>query len=82
MKASDGASDVTSQLDLPPERMQQLQAEYANKYIAFCEDEVVAADESMAVVIAEADAVCPEGNYLVRFIQAEDVYVLNVSDST
>ena len=71
---------MASQLNLPPERMQQLQAKYPNKYVAMCEGKVVAAGDNMAEVMAKGERAAKGRKCLVRFIPRGDLLVLKFSN--
>jgi hypothetical protein len=54
--------------------MQMRQQAYANRFVAVRGDEVIAADESIATAIKEANRICPDRDYVIRVIQAEEIY--------
>ncbi len=70
---------MADQLILTPDQEQQLQAKYANKYVAMCEGKVIVEAESITDVYVKAEKVAKGRKFLVRFIPAGDAYVLDLS---
>ncbi len=70
------------QLGMPPDEMQALQAQYANRYVAICGGEVIAAGVEITEVMTQAENLTKGKKCFIKFIPPEDLLVLNLSNST